>query len=211
VALGLQADGWILRQVVYLCKRTAMPDPVRDRPTSAVSQLFLFARQGKYFYDQLGWQEPAAEGGLRQPRNFWLLGSSAKPAEIEHFATFSPELVRRAVLLGTSEQGVCAACGAPWRRLVARERLGGWAVGPAPSVVRSAGWEPGCRCGAGTLSAVVLDPFSGSGTTCLVARRLGRRALGLELNTAYVEASRERLRADQPLLNWDAGSGEAAG
>jgi DNA modification methylase len=48
---------------------------------------------------------------------------------------------------------------------------------------------------------LVIDPFSGTATTGLVALRLGRRYLGVELNPAYAEASRERLRADAPLLN----------
>jgi DNA modification methylase len=41
---------------------------------------------------------------------------------------------------------------------------------------------------------VVLDPFMGSGTTALVARRLGRHAIGIELNLSYLEISAERLQ-----------------
>jgi DNA modification methylase len=40
----------------------------------------------------------------------------------------------------------------------------------------------------------VLDPFAGSGTTLLVARRLGRHAVGIELNRDYCRMQRERLR-----------------
>jgi DNA modification methylase len=45
---------------------------------------------------------------------------------------------------------------------------------------------------------VVIDPFAGSGTTSVVARRLGRRAGGLEIHKAFVEAAGQRLRAEQP-------------
>ena len=45
---------------------------------------------------------------------------------------------------------------------------------------------------------VVLDPFAGSGTTAVVARRLGRRAGGLEIHRGFVDAALERLRAGEP-------------
>jgi DNA modification methylase len=45
---------------------------------------------------------------------------------------------------------------------------------------------------------VVLDPFAGSGTTAVVARRLGRQAGGLEIHRGFVDAARERLRAGAP-------------
>ena len=40
---------------------------------------------------------------------------------------------------------------------------------------------------------VVLDPFSGSGTTAKMAREAGRRFIGIEVNPEYVEISRKRL------------------
>lgn len=47
----------------------------------------------------------------------------------------------------------------------------------------------------------ILDPFAGVGTTGLVANRLGRSFVGIELNPAYVEMARRRIRNDAPLLN----------
>jgi DNA modification methylase len=44
---------------------------------------------------------------------------------------------------------------------------------------------------------VVIDPFAGSGTTAVVARRLGRRSGGLEIHRSFVEAARERLARDE--------------
>jgi DNA modification methylase len=40
----------------------------------------------------------------------------------------------------------------------------------------------------------VLDPFMGSGTVALVARKLGRRSIGVELNPAYAELCARRLQ-----------------
>lgn len=46
---------------------------------------------------------------------------------------------------------------------------------------------------------VVLDPFSGSGTTCAVARKLGRHYVGIELSENYVQQSRARLQQSSQL------------
>src|SRR6266487_2387 len=48
------------------------------------------------------------------------------------------------------------------------------------------------------VAGVVIDPFAGSGTTAVVARRLGRSAGGLEIHKNFVEAAHERLRVDEP-------------
>ena len=46
---------------------------------------------------------------------------------------------------------------------------------------------------------VVLDPFFGTGTTGAVARRLGRRWIGIEREPAYVKVARERIASTLPL------------
>ena len=55
------------------------------------------------------------------------------------------------------------------------------------------GWKPTCRHTLRTIDpCVVLDPFSGSGTTGMVARKLGRSFEGIDLNPEYVEMSNRR-------------------
>jgi DNA modification methylase len=67
---------------------------------------------------------------------------------------------------------------------------------------RTVGWEPTCRCeGAGVVPCTVLDPFAGAGTTLMVALRLGRRALGIELNPEYIAMSRRRIESDPQAMN----------
>jgi DNA modification methylase len=78
--------------------------------------------------------------------------------------------------------------------------------------VTTLGWRPSCTCVTakavrdvtGTsqfqpIPATVLDPFAGSGTSLLVARKLGRRSIGIELSLPYCKLAADRL-AQQSLL-----------
>lgn len=59
---------------------------------------------------------------------------------------------------------------------------------------KTVGWEPTCTCSISPpIPCTVLDPFSGSGTTALVARKLGRSSIGIELNPDSIDETRERL------------------
>ena len=134
-----------------------------------------------------------------------------------HFATFPEELVRRCVMAGTSERGCCPICGRPWVRIVERGLTAHDGESETAyehestagrlSLLRqaarergeeymseqvTAGWRPGCACGASPVPCTVLDPFVGSGTTVKVAVDLGRRGIGCDLNPAYLELARER-------------------
>lgn len=63
-ALAMIDDGWVLRSQIRWCKRAAMPESVTDRPTSAVEEIFLFAKTGHYWYDAEAVKEPNAEGAV---------------------------------------------------------------------------------------------------------------------------------------------------
>ena len=162
------------------------------------------------------------EGG-RSCRNVWFIATHAFPAA--HFATFPPELAERCIKAGTSERGCCAQCGKPWVRVTERSvsytsgsgkagnvpngkyagteqaLSGAYDIRMGPSVsTNTTGWSPGCQCNADVVPCIVLDPFSGAGTSGLVADRLGRDAVMIDLNHQYVEMARERLQHDCPLF-----------
>lgn len=78
---------------------------------------------------------------------------------------------------------------------------GGEHDNPFP-VPETTGWVPSCDYYAGySVPCIVLDPFSGAGTTGLVARMLGINFIGIELKPEYCEMARRRITDDAPLFN----------
>lgn len=150
-----------------------------------------------------------SNGSGRNKRTVWMIASA--PYRGAHFATFPPKLVEPCILAGTSECGVCPKCRAPWERAVERKamvirrserthpmgrtRPSGTMLMPPEAV--TIGWHPTCSCNAGAVPATVLDPFAGAGTTGLVAERLGRDALLIELNPSYADMARTRIASDR--------------
>jgi DNA modification methylase len=160
----------------------------------------------------------------RNLRTVWTIATEPYPGA--HFATFPQKLVEPCVKAGTSERGVCLECGAPWVRVVERtpnpskgtntgvDMTGGAAktsnpqtsdgmhrngtnvASPSPVTI---GWRPTCAHAADEpVPAVVLDPFAGTGTVGLVAQRLGRRAVLIELNAEYADQAIERCKKPAP-------------
>ena len=63
------------------------------------------------------------------------------------------------------------------------------------------GFRPGCACDLPPVPATILDPFAGSGTTLLVAKRMGLSAIGLDLSYQYLrENAWERVGMNAPIL-----------
>jgi DNA modification methylase len=155
----------------------------------------------------------------RNQRNVWHLATEPFPEA--HFATYPTEIPRRCIKAGTSEKGACAACGAPWVRVVEPQgeyaealKQPSWASGrlargndkPAgyPRIAKdttTTGWQPQCSCDAGVVPCVVLDPFLGSGTTLLVADQLGRDGIGVELSPEYARMAEKRITSDAPMFS----------
>jgi DNA modification methylase len=150
--------------------------------------------------------------GGRNKRSVWEVATA--PFSEAHFATFPPTLIDPCILAGCPAKA-CATCGKPWVREVEREvvwpeKRGGTGTnrdradgGMACNAERSSktlGFSPSCSCNAATVPGTVLDPFAGAGTTGLVADRLGRNAILIELNAGYADMSKRRIVDDAPLF-----------
>jgi DNA modification methylase len=149
-----------------------------------------------------------AVNGSRNKRSVWTIATQPMPEA--HFATFPEALVEPCVLAGCPRE-VCRICGKPRERIVQKFDSGrkqkmpdgfatyagdhgsihkdGREAGKQNQAVMEAqtvGWTD-CGCGAGFRPGIVLDPFGGSGTVGVVAARLKRGYILIELNEKYVE------------------------
>lgn len=153
--------------------------------------------------------------GTRNLRNVWKIAT--QPYSAAHFATFPEALPRKCIMAGTSERGCCSECGSPWERVVEHSyedttrtpapnkgHLGAFGERAANMTrdgfipnrdkqSKTIGFQPTCDCDAPTVPCTVLDPFNGACTTGLVALKLGRKYIGIELNPDYVDLSLKRI------------------
>ncbi len=142
----------------------------------------------------------------RHPRSVWAINPANFPGS--HFAVMPEKLAEICIKAGTSEKGCCPQCGTPHVRVVEREShyekreiahalnhchskvdSTGW----RPPTIRQNGWRPSCDHGLSAIPCTVLDPFLGSGTTLVVAKRLERNGIGIELNPNYVKLAQSRI------------------
>jgi DNA modification methylase len=156
----------------------------------------------------------------RNRRSVWTI--TTKPFKGAHFATFPLELPDICIKAGTSEKGCCPECGSPWVRLMdvsyrKHRKAGKWCdrgqdergqnrsesqykYGSATKIATTTGWRPTCTHNHEPVPSIVLDPFAGAGTVGVVAEKLGRAFVGIELNPEYVAMAERRINDVQPLL-----------
>lgn len=180
VAIALHADGWYLRADVIWHKTNVKPESVRDRPTKCHEYLFLLTKSARYYYDRNSIREPVKPESLnRAARGIWKPQRDPGRPAGRGVDRMRPD--QMADPRGRNKRSVWAIPFAQYR--------GGHTATYPPALVRPcilAGCPPG---------GLVLDPFAGSGTTLSEAVRLGRRAVGIELNSAYVPLIKERVES----------------
>jgi DNA modification methylase len=193
-AFALQEDGWVLRQDIIWAKPGVMPESVKDRFCKSHEYIFLLAKSSKYYFNQEAALETAVghearkdtkrESRRQRGYNSKEGGQDTGQSPQHHGSAIRP----------------CYFAGVPLRT-----KRDVWMVSSEPSREEHFAMYPQklvlqcllCGCPEG---GVVLDPFLGSGTTAIVARKNNRRFVGCELNPEYVKMAKRRLGEVNPLF-----------
>ncbi len=184
-ALALKDDGWILRSDIIWHKPNAMPSSVKNRPTTDHEYIFMFAKSKDYYYDADSTREPHVTFTSRSRmkggrRHFGQKNGTPENGKNEGNANLHDGRWDQAFHpKGRNRRTV-------WEIPLSKFRGVHFAVFPEKLVELCI--SAGCP-----QDGVVLDPFVGSGTTAVVAQRLGRGYVGIDVNPEYCEMARNRL------------------
>lgn len=186
MAFALQDAGWYLRSDIIWAKPNPMPESVTDRPTKSHEYVFLLSKSARYFYaaDAIA-EESVYKNGEGGHQRF---GAPGGKAEVEYGQQVSGQI---------------------WNSDGTRNARTVWTIATSPYPdAHFATFPPEiprrCILAGSRHGDTVLDPFAGAGTTGLVASRLGRQFVGIELNPTYAEMARRRIHDDAPLLSQEA-------
>jgi DNA modification methylase len=176
IAFALQEDGWVLRSDIIYSKPNPMPESVKDRPTRSHEHVFLLAKRITYYYDARAISERSVWNGKSGAKNY-------RPGR------------------GRVDDGMNSGNDHNTRN--ARDV---WIIAATPFrgahfATMSLELAKRCILAGSRKGDVVLDPFSGAGTTALAAISLGRKAIGVDLSFDYSEMAMQRIaKAPRPLL-----------
>tara|TARA_B100000965_G_scaffold302156_1_gene260799 strand:+ start:976 stop:1905 length:930 start_codon:yes stop_codon:yes gene_type:complete len=171
LAFALRADGWYLRQDIIWNKPNPMPESVRDRCTKSHEYIFLLSKSKKYYYDNEAIKEPAKDWGTRDRTKgkYHNVGTGLSPHT--GLSKSYPTKNKRSVWSVTNK---------PYKGAH-------FAVYP-PDLI-----EP-CILAGSEEGDIILDPFMGSGTTAMVAKKHNRNYIGCELHEEYASLQTDRIR-----------------
>jgi len=189
VAFALQADGWYLRQDIIWHKPNPMPESVADRCTKSHEYIFLLSKSAKYYYDNDAIKEDSIDEESYKGRKFRgpkaILKSNARPFS-------NPNTIDK----GNEADD---------KTYEKRNKRSVWTVNTKPFSEAHFAVFPGkliedCIKAGCPIGGVVLDPFIGSGTTGIVARKQDKNYIGIELNKEYVKMAQNRISKELGLF-----------
>jgi site-specific DNA-methyltransferase (adenine-specific) len=186
-AIEMVNRGWILRNVIVWHKPNCMPCSVKDRFTVDFEYVFFFVKSKKYWFETQ--YEPLSDVTIKDITNRKNLACLTGEHNSKHFdnpdSVFDQQKTGRLrtefvnLEKGRNKRAVWSICPQPFRE-------SHFAVFPEALV------EPMIKSGC-QKDGLVLDIFLGSGTTAVVAKKLGRNWIGIELNPKYVEMAQKRI------------------
>jgi len=171
LAFALRADGWYLRQDIIWNKPNPMPESVRDRCTKSHEYIFLLSKSKKYYYDNEAIKEPAKDWGTRDRTKGKYHNAGTGLSPHTGLSKSYPTKNKRSVWSVTNK---------PYKGAH-------FAVYP-PDLI-----EP-CILAGSEEGDIILDPFMGSGTTAMVAKKHNRNYIGCELHEEYASLQTDRIR-----------------
>lgn len=170
LAFALRADGWYLRQDIIWHKPNPMPESVKDRCTKSHEYVFLLSKSRQYFFD--------AESIKTISRN---------PAD-DRGSRGNRKRTPTTLISGIRNSGVYPLANKRSVWSVPTKPFKGAHFAVFPESLIETCIKAGCP-----QNGFVLDPFFGSGTVGVVARRLKRNYLGIELNVDYIKIAENRI------------------
>ncbi len=186
LAFALRRSGWYLRQDIIWNKKNPMPESVKDRCTKAHEYIFLLTKSKKYYYDYEAIMEEAAYDGRKDTRS---KGSHKYSQGVTGLApqNFAARAHDRWVIKDgkfmRNKRSVWTVATKPFKEAH-------FAVFPEQLITDCI--KAGCP-----ENGIVLDPFFGAGTTGVVAQRLNRNFIGIELNPEYIDIAIKRIRSNE--------------
>ena len=177
VALALRDDGWYLRQDIIWSKPNPMPESVTDRCTKAHEYIFMLSKSKKYFYDAEAIKTPPKESSIsRWNQNIVEQNGSdripgKKNGNMKAVGGPLKNLPEGQMSMGANKRSVWEVATKPFSDAH-------FATYPDNLIIDCI--KAGCPVG-----GVVLDPFSGSNTTGIVAKKLNRNYVAFEINPDY--------------------------
>ncbi len=207
LAFEVRKIGYYLRSEIIWAKPNPMPESVADRPTKSHEQLFLFSKSKNYFYDYQAIKEPAANDQHSLTRKYRVKPShKSTPTKLTNgirSARDSFKRINSKRIVGIPGQTV--GTHRPNRKeslwdTATKNKRDVWTIPTKPyrgahaATFPEALIEPCIKAGSHP-NDIVLDPFFGAGTTGVVAKKLGRHYLGIELNPEYCSLAKNRIES----------------
>lgn len=206
VAFALQGDGWILRNDIIWAKPNGMPESIKDRLTTKHEHVFMFSKSPRYWFDLDPIRLPLTESSIaRLSQNVEAQAGSTRGNGGTHtmkavrgkghgFDSIRPQQGRYDDPSHSQVSEGGRNPGDVWNIATQPFSEAHFAVMPVELASRAV--QAGCKP-----DGVVLDPFSGSGTTGLAAARNGRKYVGIDLSSDYLDLSL-RTRLAQSALDF---------